>query len=652
MNPLSGPNFRLLIVDDNKVIHDELKKFLLPAKCRSELVGNNGAVLAGKSSTRDVVFEIDSVFQGHEGLAQVEKALAAGRPYALAFVAMRMPPGWDGIETISHLWEQDPEMQIAICTESSDYNWRNWRHITERLGLSHNLVILKKPFDPIEVTQLVHMLTAKWASSRHSSLHMEELDRLVDERTKQLRLKIKDLEKAKELAESSAMQDSLTKLPNRRMFQDRLTLALRQAGRNEGYLCALLYLDVDRFKVINDSLGHLVGDELLIEVASRLESGLRDGGRRSPGSRDVVARLGGDEFAIFLDGIRDTSDALRVAERISSMLSAPFRLSGTDVTSSASIGITTSESGYTSSENMMRDADTAMYRAKAIGRGGCVLFDESMHRHAVERLQKESELRQALDRKEFFLCYQPIVSLASGQIEAFEALLRWRSATRGLVNPIDFVPLSEETGLIIPIGAWVLREACQQVRRWYQRFGRDSGFRVSINLSARQFLQPDLVSTVECALREAGIEGHSLRLELTESITMKDPKRTASVLSQLQQLGVCLSIDNFGTGSSSLNYLHHFSVDTLKIDLFFVGNMGLEERNLNIVRTIVSLAHNLHMKVVAEGVETTEQVNLLMGMNCDSVQGYYFSHPMVAEEIEALLGTSLGFRILSGGGES
>jgi diguanylate cyclase (GGDEF)-like protein len=409
---------------------------------------------------------------------------------------------------------------------------------------------------------------------------------------------------------------------------------------------------VDRFKVINDSLGHLAGDELLIEVAARLESGLREGGRRRPGIRDVVARLGGDEFAIFLDGIRDTSDALRVAKRIGSLLAAPFRLRGTDVTSSASIGVTTSESRYTSSDNMLRDADTAMYRAKAAGRGGCMLFDESMHRHAVERLRKESELRQALEHREFLLRYQPIVSLASGQIEGFEALLRWQSPTRGLVHPADFIPLCEETGLIIPIGAWVLQEACQQVRRWYDRFGREFGLRVSVNLSGRQFLQPDLVSTVECALRDAGIDGHSLRLELTESMTMEDPKRTANVLAQLQQLGVCLSIDNFGTGSSSLNYLHHFSVDTLKIDLYFVGNMGLEERNLNIVRTIVSLAHNLHMKVVAEGVETTEQVNLLMGMNCDSVQGYYFSHPIAAEEIEALIGTNPGFRILSGGGQS
>ena len=651
MNSRSEPDFRLLIVNADESVHADLNKFLLPIKNRPELAGDEPAPPC-KSETRDIVFEIDSAFNGHEGLTQMESALAAGRPYSLAFVDIRLPLGWDGIETISHLWEEDPELQIVICTPYSDYNWRNWRHITQRLGPSHNLVILKNPFDPIEVTQLVRMLTAKWASARQAKVHLEELDRLVEERTAQLRSTVKELEEAKELAETSALQDPLTKLANRQMLHNRLSVALQQAERNDKYLCGLLYLDVDRFKVINDSLGHLAGDELLIEVAARLESGLREGGRRRPGSRDVVARLGGDEFAVFLDGIRDTSDALRVAKRIGTLLAAPFRLRGTDVTSSASIGVTTSESRYTSSDNMLRDADTAMYRAKAAGRGGCMLFDESMHRHAVERLRKESELRQAFERREFFLCYQPIVSLASGQIEGFEALLRWKSPTRGLVHPGDFIPLCEETGLIIPIGTWVLQEACQQVRRWYDRFGREFGLRVSVNLSGRQFLQPDLVGTVECALRDAGIDGHSLRLELTESMTMEDPKRTANILAQLQQLGVCLSIDHFGTGSSSLNYLHHFSVDTLKIDLYFVGNMGLEERNLNIVRTIVSLAHNLHMKVVAGGVETTEQVNLLMGMNCDSVQGYYFSHPIAAEEIEALIGTNPGFRILSGGGQS
>ena len=643
MNPRQGPDFRVLIVDDNEAIHGDLKKILLPARNDSALADDE-AVLFGKSATSVVEFSIDSAFQGQEGLVVLEKALAEDNPYALAFVDIRMPPGWDGIETISHLWEKDPHLQIVICTAYSDYNWRD---IEKRLGLSHNLVILKKPFDPIEVIQLAHALTAKWASDRKARLRFEELDQLVEERTRQLSAAVKDLQTAKELAEAVALQDPLTKLPNRRLLQNRLIVALQQAQRSKGYLCALLYLDVDRFKVINDSLGHLAGDELLIEVAGRLESCLRmhDGNERHPGCQDIVARLGGDEFAIFLDDINDSSDALRVAQRISQQLVVPFCLRGRDVTISASIGVATTASRYASAENMLRDADTAMYRAKAAGRGGCVLFDESMHSYAVERLHKESELRLALEREEFFLCYQPIVSLTTNRIEGFEALLRWHSPTRGLVAPVDFVPLSEETGLIVPIGKWVLQEGCRQLRRWRDRFGPSFDLSISVNLSARQFAQPDLVLNVERPLRDAGVDGTGLRLELTESVAMEDPERAAPMLAQLQQLGVRLSIDDFGTGYSSLKYLHRFSVDTLKIDRYFVSNMGADERNLNIVRTIISLAHNLHMEVVAEGTETAEQVNLLASMNCSALQGYYFSRPMIATDIEALLASSPGFRI-------
>jgi diguanylate cyclase len=635
------PDFRLLIVDDNEAIHADLKKILIPATAGSELAEDE-TVLFGKSATHQVEFAIDSAFQGREALVEVEKALAEGDPYALAFVDLRMPPGWDGIETISRFWKRDPNLQIVICTAYSDYNWRD---IESRLGLSHNLVVLKKPFDPIEVTQLAHALTAKWTAAHQACIRMEELDRLVEERTTQLSAAVYELKAAKERAETAALHDPLTQLPNRRLLQNRLSVALQQAQRGHEYHCALLYLDVDRFKVINDSLGHLAGDELLIEVAARLSACLRmeENEKRRPGRQDLVARLGGDEFAVFLDDIRDTSDALRVAHRITQQLAPPFCLRGKDVSISASIGAASSASHYSSAENMLRDADTAMYRAKAAGRGGCVLFDESMHCYAVERLHKESELRQALERSEFFLCYQPIISLAHHRITGFEALLRWQSPTRGLVSPAEFVPLSEETGLIIPIGTWVLQEACRQVRQWRDRFGSKFDLSVSVNLSARQFLQPDLVSTVEGALREAGIEGRNIRLELTESVAMEDPERAAPMLAQLQQLGVRLSVDDFGTGYSSLQYLHRFSVDTLKIDRYFIGNMEVDERNLNIVRTIVSLAHNLHMEVVAEGAETTEQAQLLTQMHCDLIQGYYFHRPMTAREIEVLLQSTPGF---------
>jgi diguanylate cyclase (GGDEF)-like protein len=636
-------DFRLLIVDDNEAIHNDLKKILLPQKVSSALTDDE-ALLFGKVVSHGIEFEIDSAFQGQEGLARLQEAQAGGRPYALAFIDIRMPPGWDGIETISHLWNTDPDLQIVICTAYSDHSWTD---IEKHLGISDNLVILKKPFDPIEVTQLAHALTSKWLSARHARLRLEELDRLVEKRTADLRAAVREMKEAKELAETVALQDPLTKLPNRRLFQNRLTLAIQHAARNPAYLCALLYLDLDRFKVVNDSLGHLAGDELLIEVAQRIESSLRSGQRPCsyPKHEDLVARLGGDEFAIFLDDIRDVSDALRVANRISEKLAEPFCLRDRDVAVSGSIGVATSSSHYETADNMLRDADTAMYRAKAAGRGGSVLFDQSMHLQAVERLHKESEMRQALERGEYFLCYQPIVSLMDWKIDGFEALLRWRSPTRGVVSPEDFIPLAEETGLILPIGAWVLHESCLQVRRWQELFGADPPLSVSVNISARQFSQPDLVDLVKQTLSETRVSGRNLRLELTESVAMEEPERAAPLFRELQQLGVRLSIDDFGTGYSSLSHLHRFSVDTLKIDRYFVGNMEVNERNLNIVRTIVSLARNLGMEVVAEGAETSTQVNLLRSMSCKYVQGYFFSKPAERAAVESLLAANPDFRI-------
>ncbi|HUB31036.1 MAG TPA: EAL domain-containing protein [Terracidiphilus sp.] len=632
MKRASAGTFRILIVDDNEAIHNDLKKILVPPQDTSAMADDE-AVLFGSRSGQGAEFQIDSAFQGEEGFEKVKDALAQESPYAMAFVDIRMPPGWDGIETIAHLWSSDPELQIVICTAYSDYNWQD---IAERLGLSPNLVILRKPFDPIEVTQLAHALTAKWQNSKQIKLQMAELDRMVAERTIELMSTVKELEQAKQKAETDAFEDSLTKLPNRRYFLRRLTQALEYARSQTRYQCAVLYLDVDRFKVINDSLGHLVGDEMLVEVARRMRAWLREGNGRSA-NEDVVARIGGDEFAILLDGIREPNDAVRISERVREALSKPFTVLGREMVCAASIGIVTSNGSYADSEGMMRDADTAMYRAKAAGGSTYVLFDESMHRDNLDRLHKEQEIRQAIERNEFLIAYQPIVSLRSRNVEGSEALIRWQSPSRGLVAPIDFIPLSEETGLIVPIGAWSLREACRQVQQWYAGFGAASTPPVSVNISARQFLQPDLVRTIEEAIRESGIESRSIRLELTETVTMHDPKRAARMFRQLQGLGIRLSIDDFGTGYSSLNYLHSFSVDTLKIDKSFVSNMENDERSLSIVKTIISLAHNLGMKVVAEGVETLGQLEMLRELDCDSAQGYYFSRPVAAASFEELV---------------
>ena len=444
---------------------------------------------------------------------------------------------------------------------------------------------------------------------------------------------------AKEQAEAAALQDPLTRLPNRRLFHCRLALSLNRAQRHPGYLCAVLYLDLDHFKIVNDSLGHDAGDELLAAIGERLQSALRRTGAvsRMPEGEDLVARLGGDEFAILLDDIRDTADALRVAERIRDILSPAFELRGKSHCVTASIGIATSASRYPTAESMLRDADTAMYRAKAGGRGGHVVFDEAMHATAVERLQLESELRLALDRNEFFLEYQPIVSMLDNRIAGFEALLRWQSPRRGLVPPLSFISVAEETGLIVPIGEWVLHQSCALLRRLQTRFPSNPPLTASVNLSARQFAQPDLVDTIARILQQTGIESGSLHLELTESTAMQAPRRTTAMIEELRRFSVRLSIDDFGTGYSSLDYLDQFSVDTLKIDRHFIARMHTDERCRNIVRTIISLAHNLRIQVVAEGTELPEQVELLRSMHCDSIQGYLFSRPVAPESFHSLL---------------
>ncbi len=358
-----------------------------------------------------------------------------------------------------------------------------------------------------------------------------------------------------------------------------------------------------------------------MEVAQRLQGALRrtDAISRFPGGEDLVARFGGDEFAILLDDIKEASDALRVADRILGKVQAPVHLRGKDLSVTVSVGITTNASQYSTAEDMLRDADIAMYRAKAAGRGGCVVFDQAMHYRAVERLQLESELRQAIERKEFILHYQPIVSLPAKYIMGFEALLRWQSPQRGLVGPEIIIPVAEETGLIVPIGAWVLREACLQLRRWQERSVHESHLTMSVNLSAKRFCSRILWSVARI-LHETGVKGRSLRLELTESAAMEDPTRTCSTLEELQHLGVRLSLDDFGTGYSSLDQLHRFPVDTLKVDRYFVMGMTTNERNQKIVKTIINLAHNLGMDVIAEGAETAEHVSLLNGMACDCLR--------------------------------
>ena len=447
---------------------------------------------------------------------------------------------------------------------------------------------------------------------------------------------ITERKRAEETIAHNALHDTLTNLPNRTLFLDRVRHVLALSQRHTSYKFAVLFIDLDEFKVFNDSLGHTAGDALLIQIARRLSVSIRGGldtiSRAVPAQDagpavidESLARLGGDEFTILLEDIRDCGDAIRVAERIQERLGIPFVVGGQEVVTTASIGIAFC-STYTNSEDLVRDAEIAMYRAKREGKARCQVFDNAMHVLAVKRLRLETDLRRALELGEFRVHYQPIVSLQTGKIMGFEALSRWQRP-EGLVPPADFIQLADETGIILPINRLLLREACLQLRAWHTQFPCDPPLTMSVNVTPKEFAQPDLAAQIGTILVEVGIDPSSINVEITENVAMADPQRSSLILSELKALGVHLSIDDFGTGYSSLSRLQAFPVDTLKIDRTFISKMDTDGETSEIVRIIIMLAHSLGLKVVAEGAETAEQVGLLKQLNCELAQGYFFAKP-------------------------
>ena len=447
---------------------------------------------------------------------------------------------------------------------------------------------------------------------------------------------ITERKRAEELLAHNAFHDGLTNLPNRALFLDRLQHALTLSKRHANYKFAVLLIDVDEFKIINDSLGHTAGDELLIKIGQRLKDAVRRADLVSrprngwvadkPINDDVLARLGGDEFTVLLDDIRDPIEAVRVAERIQAELATPFFVNQQEIVISASIGIASSTSPHTQAEDLMRDADIAMYRAKRDGKARCEVSDPAMHASAVKRLQLETDLRKALDQGEFRVHYQPIVSLQTGKITGFEALTRWQRP-EGILPPAAFIAVAEEIGLIVPMNRQLLREACQHLRSWQTEFPSIPPLTMSVNITPKEFVQSDLASEIGKTLQQTGVDPGCIQLEIVETIAMGDAEKSGQVLSQLKALGVRLSIDDFGTGYSSLSRLRRIPVDTLKIDRAFIMNMHTDSESREIVRVIIMLAHNLGLKVVAEGTEIEEHIKLLKELNCEMAQGYHFSRP-------------------------
>jgi diguanylate cyclase (GGDEF)-like protein len=609
-----------LIVDDNAAIHLDFRKVLgaqaeHSAQAALDVLEANlfgdDAVAAARPD-----FEIDSAHQGQEGVAMAHQALADGRPYSMAFVDMRMPPGWDGLKTIERLWATDPDVQVVICSAHTDYDWTE---VVQRLGHSDKLLVLRKPAEPIEVLQCATALCRKWENDKLVRDQMLRLEEVITTRTS-------GLEAANQQLRHLTTHDALTGLPNRVLLDDRLQQAIAHADRDLRAF-AVLVCDLDRFKLINDSLGHRAGDELLQEVARRLSTVVR--------TADTVARFGGDEFVLIGTSIGDADDAAELASRVMDALQAPVRIASIDIHTSPSIGIAMYPDDGASSQALLAHADAAMYSAKQHGRGNFRRYAPGMHAGAEDRVQLESDLHNAVTLNQFELYYQPKVDTRTGEVRSAEALIRWIHPTRGIVSPGEFIPLAEECGLIGAIGAWVIREACRQARAW-QNEGVPS-LRVSVNLSASQFRDSGLVDSIRRALDDADLQARYLEVELTESAVMSDPEQSIAILEQLSAMGVLVSVDDFGTGYSSMSYLRRFPIDKLKIDRVFIAEIVSRPEDASIVRAIVSLAHSLHLKVVAEGVETLAQLDFLKTADCDEYQGYHFSRPLPAADFERLI---------------
>ncbi len=615
---------RLILIDDSAEIHDAFRSIFgfarTPQSFQSEKARLFGGPEAkpGAALDPDAEFDVDGALQGERGVEMVRGA-AEKAPYMVAFVDMRMPPGWDGLTAIEQLWRVDPRIQVVICTAYTDYSLDD---ITRRLGRSERLIVLKKPFDNVEVLQLALTLSEKWVAERRAERKMNDLERIVAERTAEI--------------EHALLHDRLTDLPNRTLIVSRVEQCIARRRRCPDFRFALLFLDFDRFKIINDSLGHEVGDLLLIQMAERLRGVLRP--------NDAVARLGtpsrigGDEFLVLLEDLREEQDAARVAERVLEELARPFPVGEHQLQLTCSIGVATSRQCYDSSAAVIRDADTAMYRAKAGGRARYVMFDDAMHTQMMQRLNLEQELRRAVREAQIDVHFQPIASLKRDRITGFEALLRWTHPRLGYVPASEVISLAEDTGLIAPISLIVLRTACEQLRIWQEQAPRDEPLMMSVNLSRRQFIDPDLVSKIGAVIQETGIRPGSLVLEITESMAVADDREAAEILKRLSSLGIWLHLDDFGTGYSSLSCLYRLPLSGIKIDRAFIQDVFARPQHEAVLEAIVHIARAFHLHVIAEGVETTQQLAMLKKLGVDQAQGYLFGRAVSAADTTKLLG--------------
>ena len=604
---------RVLVVDDEPEIRDAYKQILCDTDVNREMTGfhelrsrlfrKNPMQALKQAASRATTFETAFCQQAAEAVAAVKEALARNEPFAVVFLDMRMPPGRDGVWAATQIRELDPAVEIVICTAYSD---ADPGEIGGYVPPEDKLSYLQKPFHPHEVRQMTIALGSKWRAER----------RIV-------RL---------------AYFDTLTGLPNREQSHNRLVGAL-QAAKEKNGLAAVLYLDLDNFKRVHDTLGHAVGDQLLCVVADRLRSSLRYGAESSPGGGNNrpgdIARLGGDEFMVLLPTLRSTVDAGGVAERLILALRQPIQLGPNSLVVTPSVGIALYPQDGGDAETLLRNADLAMYFAKRRAPGTFAFFDVSMTTTALHRFTIEEQLRGALERNEFSLQYQPQFDVRTGTISGVEALLRWTNPELGAVSPLEFIPVAEETGLILVIGKWALRAACQQAQAW-----RAEGLpvqRMAVNVSGRQFALAEYPQEVAAVLKETGLDPAVLELEITESVVMADEAWAEKAIKELKALGISLAIDDFGTGYSSFGRLRHFAVDRLKIDRSFVTSITDHSDDRAIAAAIIAMSRSMHINVTAEGVENYPQLAFLQEQDCQDAQGFLLSRPLQADAARELL---------------
>ncbi|WP_213938387.1 EAL domain-containing protein [Pseudomonas sp. dw_612] len=598
--PFVRTNRRILIIDDTPSIHLDFRKILDPDAEEEQSLAGTEEALFGTLQPDRLTFQLDSAYQGQEALELVKRARAEGRPYALAFTDMRMPPGWDGLETIEELWKADPSLQIALCTAYSDYSWEA---MAERLEFGDQLLVLKKPFDSLEIRQMASALTWKWQMAQDAAMKVLSLEQTIEARVHEL-LKVSHL----------LQYDVLTELPNSTLLGDRLNQSLALSRRHDKQL-AVMFLGLDRFKRINNALGHPAGDEMLKRVGQSLVSTVRES--------DSVFRYGSDEFVVILADVRHPQQTKGIAEKLLNAIRAPQHIAGHDLSVTASLGISIYPEDGLDAIVLIKKAETAMRNVKENGPNDFSFFIDEMNQRAREQQSIESGIRLALERNEFVLHYQPKMDLTSGQVVGAEALIRWKKPGQGWVYPSDFIAVAEDSGLIVPLTKWVMAQACRQACIW-----KSAGLPkicISVNVSAIDFRQRDFVESIEQILKQTGMEPTLLELEITEGVLMQNVDTTVTALNRIKALGVRLSIDDFGTGYSSLSYLRRFPIDVLKIDQSFIRGLSRDSSDAALVSAIISLGKSLKLTVIAEGIETLEQLDFLKAHHCEEGQGYYFS---------------------------